>query len=207
MMHLEQIIQCLEAPLPGKDAQYRMAVTFRQNLPDLPPKYHAGVLILLYPHQEELNVVFMKRPEYNGAHSGQISLPGGRNELCDKNMKDTALRETEEELGINRQNIQLIGKLTPLYIPISETKVYPFVGYSSFKPDFKPNQREVAYLIENKLSDFFSPQNVKSQAYQSAEYSGLMPYYDIQHEKIWGATAMIISELVAVLSPCLLGKN
>jgi 8-oxo-dGTP pyrophosphatase MutT (NUDIX family) len=196
---IDKLQELLIKPLPGKAAQFLMAPTFRIEIADNEKKELAAVLILLYPIQNNWHTVFMKRTEYPGAHSGQISFPGGKYEVQDIDLKATALRETEEEFGINSGNITVIGNLTPLHIPVSKMDVHPFVGYMRRKPEFNPDPTEVQYLIEVNLDDLFNPSLIETKPFKSNKYEGMVPYYNIKSNHIWGATAMILSEFLEIV--------
>ncbi len=189
----------LSAPLPGKQAQQRMAPPGR-DLPGIDPACRdAAVMILLYPHNGQVHLVFIKRNEYEGPHSGQISFPGGMHEEKDRDLQFTALRETEEETGVNRRNIGVLGKLTPLYIPVSNFCVTPFVGWIPFQPDFLPDRSEVQYLLLPTLQELSDPLNCRSEAVHIHGKTLSAPCFMLEGEMIWGATAMILSEFMAVL--------
>ncbi|MBE9518912.1 MAG: CoA pyrophosphatase, partial [Bacteroidetes bacterium] len=121
-------IELLRHKLPGEKAQLRMAPTFRGNLTSVGLPIEAAVLVLFYPSDGKTHLVFIKRNEYDGPHSAQVSFPGGAREANDLSLEETALRETREELGVDGQ-IEVLGALTPLHIPVSNFMVYPFVGW------------------------------------------------------------------------------
>jgi len=163
----------------------------------------SAVLCLLFPMNDELHILLMKRREDNTAHSGQVSFPGGSYEAADADMRATALREAQEEVGINSSEVDVLGALTTLYIPVSNFNVYPFVGYAHQRPVYNLSHNEVSYTIEVPLdtlldtasktvTDVFSPAMPdiirKVKAYKLSD--GTI---------IWGATAMIISELEVIL--------
>jgi 8-oxo-dGTP pyrophosphatase MutT (NUDIX family) len=187
-------------PLPGERAQNKMVPKGIRNFPqnDNPPS-SAAVLLLIFPVNSEPYTVFIKRTEYPGVHSGQISLPGGRIEATDVDLQHTALRETSEELGISSDNIKIIGKLSPLFIPVSRFEVNPYVGYTNYKPDWKPDFNEVTYAIETSIKELSSPQVVKSEIWHIHGNNLNVPFYHVKNEKIWGATAMIIAEFLEML--------
>ncbi len=196
----------LAKPLPGMDAQYQMAPVTRKeqlvyNSNDIPPR-ESAVLALLYPDNEEVMLVLMKRASGNSVHSGQISFPGGQAEAFDKDAAATALRETEEETGIDRNKISIIGKLSEVYISPSNFNVIPFVGYLEKKPDFKPNE-EVERIITAAISDFQKPE-AKTVRRVTTSYAINLeaPCFVVDGEILWGATAMMINELLVVI-----GKN
>lgn len=195
---INSLKKILKNPLPGLPAQLKMAPSFRPSIvPEKVPNL-AGVLILIYKSMDNFTTVFMKRPDYDGIHSGQISFPGGKKEPKDKNILATALRETEEEFGIPQNKIEILGNLTPLYIPVSKYQVFPFVGFIKDKPVFSIDRKEVAYLIEAEIS-FLQNKGIRKNEMQiHGKYSGNVPYFDIKGEKIWGATAMILSEFIEI---------
>jgi len=202
---LTRFNQRLKEELPGSAIQYQMAPAIRQPLPEdmlkgLNPK-PSGVLILIYPHDNELFTVLEQRPSYAGPHSGQISLPGGKKELIDKTIVDTALREAHEEIGINLADIELIGSLSDLYIPPSNFCVSPVVAFANKRPAFKIDPSEVASLIEVPLKILADKNIMKSKVMTlSGGFVIETPYYDIDGNVIWGATAMILSEFIHILN-------
>jgi len=194
----------LAKPLPGMDAQYLMAPVTRKeqlvyNNNDKPPRKSA-VLALFYPDNDAVMLVLMKRASDNSVHSGQISFPGGQAELFDKDDAATALRETEEELGISKNKVEIIGKLTEVYISPSNFNVIPFVGYMEVKPDFKPNE-EVERIITVAFSDLLKP-DAKTVRKVTTSYAVNLtaPCFMVDGEILWGATAMMINELLEVVN-------
>lgn len=189
----------LVKPLPGTAAQMLMAPTLRRP-PEVPlPMRDSGVLLLLYPVNGCLCTVFMKRTEYGGPHSGQISFPGGKSESGDSSLVETALRESREEIGIVSDSVQVLGKLTPLHIPISNFRILPVVGFISKKPVFTTDPKEVDHLIETSLDDLLKPEIIKKEILTFGDLSIEVPYYDIDGHHIWGATAMMLSEFLEVV--------
>ena len=163
----------------------------------------SAVLCLLFPTNEELNVLLMKRREDKTAHSGQVSFPGGSYEAADADLKVTALREAQEEVGIVSSEVDILGALTPLYIPVSNFNVYPYVGYARQRPEYNLSQNEVSYTIEVPLSSLLHSDrktiaNVVSPA-APGTIRNVNAYKLEDGTIIWGATAMIISELETVL--------
>lgn len=163
----------------------------------------SAVLCLLYPVADELNILLMKRREDRGAHSAQVSFPGGRYEPEDGSLQYTALREAEEEVGIRPAEIDVLGPLTPLYIPVSNFNVSPFVGFAPERPDFNLNSAEVAHIIEAPLAHLFHTGRKTTADVTSPAMPGLIrnvrAYKLDDGTIIWGATAMIISELEVML--------
>lgn len=190
--------------LPGIEAQFKLAPKLRLNynakkIKANDPKI-AAVLALFYPNlNNEVTLLLTKRANYDGTHSGQISFPGGKVEQSDLNLKQTALRETFEEVGINVEDIEVIRELTEVYIPPSNFLVTPFIGIIYNKPVFKVNS-EVAKIIEvpfSKLIDETSIGSIKITNSYMKETS--VPCFKIDDSIIWGATAMILSEIREVL--------
>jgi 8-oxo-dGTP pyrophosphatase MutT (NUDIX family) len=192
-------------PLPGENAQFLMAPITRQKIKQqqintyLPRK--SAVLILLYPKGNSINTILIQRPVYEGVHSGQIAFPGGKFEEKDLLLENTALREANEEIGINTNNIQLIGSLTDVYISPSNFLVKPFVGFVNELSELKADSYEVDKIIHSNL---FSLNNDSIKGLKTIEHSNgfkiKTPYYEVEGFTVWGATAMMISELNAVVS-------
>lgn len=161
----------------------------------------SAVMALFYPKDEQLHVVLMKRPEYDGAHSGQVSFPGGKMEEFDADLEATALREAEEETGLDRNKIKVLGKLTDLYIPPSGFLVSPYVGALDETPVFSPDEREVAALIEMPVSMLLDDTIVQQKKIHIKSHNVYIdtPYFDVFGHVVWGATCMMLSELKEVL--------
>jgi 8-oxo-dGTP pyrophosphatase MutT (NUDIX family) len=187
--------EMLQEALPGKPAQLLMAPTFRGSFPDQGKQIRAAVLALLYPTGGEIHLVLMKRNEYDGPHSGQISFPGGAWEPNDETLEQTAIRETREELGVE-DGIEILGALTPLHIPVSNFMVSPFVGWIDNTPAFRPDRSEVQYVIEVSLRELLDPANSDSETLYHHNRPVEAPFYRVGKDKIWGATAMILSEFL-----------
>ena len=207
-MKLERFISLLSErlrePLPGEEAQKSMAPEVGiENRFDLNRRKHArpgAVLILFYPHKETIYFPLIQRTTYHGVHSGQIGLPGGKRESFDTDLIETALRETEEEIGVRSDNINIIGSLTSLFIPVSNFEVLPVVGYSDEKPTFIPDNEEVEEVLPAPLQVLtemqFQPQKEISI---DQNFSITAPYFDLNGKTIWGATAMMLGELKSLL--------
>lgn len=200
---IELLRKRLKEPLPGREAQIKMAPKpiderrFKEN-PIRPPRL-GGVMVLLYPDEQGIHIPLMKRPEYDGAHSGQVSFPGGKLENVDTNLIDTALRETHEEIGVPKEQIEVIGNLSELFIIASNFKVLPTVGVIREKPNFIPDPIEVADVLPmaiNALNDY-SIRSVKEMRFPP--YTIFSPYFDVRGEVVWGATAMMLSELAELV--------
>lgn len=193
----------LKKPLPGNKAHLKMASKVRlKDLKfnhDTSTAIKSSVLILLYPHEDKLKTVFIKRQTYDGVHSGQISFPGGRVEETDSSLIETALRESNEEVNIDPDKVNIIGTLSEMYIPPSNYLVLPVVGYQNSKPTFIPEKSEVAEIIEADIDFLFNDKLVKETLLDVRGYKIEAPYFDVHGHIVWGATAMILSELKDVI--------
>lgn len=188
--------------LPGENSQLKMAPITRlielerEQAVKAPRK--SAVLILFYPENSQTKLILIKRAIDQTVHSGQVSFPGGKAEEWDKSLKETALREAEEEIGIRSQDVSIIGELSKLYIPPSNFDVYPFVGFVTQFPKLTGNH-EVQHIL---YIDYEELRNPASKAEKMISHrSGkqlLVPSYFVNDQVIWGATAMIISELIEI---------
>lgn len=203
----EQLAAELKKPLPGVDAQLRMSPAMRRPESAEYPLKNAGVLILLYPHRRLVYTVFIKRTEYEGVHSGQVSLPGGMFKEEDDSLMNTALREANEETGIDISSVTVIGKLTQLHIPVSNVNVHAFVGVTDSRPVFVHDPAEVQYLIEESLDELLNEVNHKTKSMTLFGNEVIVPYFDIRDNHIWGATAMIISEFAEIVKKVMSRKE
>ena len=201
---IEQLKQRLQQPLPGEEIQHRMAPISRlQNKYLSPENYNprkSAVMIILFPQDNSIKTVFIERPVYEGVHSGQVGFPGGKYEDADIELKQTALRETFEEIGIDPEKIEVIGRLTDLYINPSNFLVSPFIGYVNEVPHFIADKREVKQIVVYNLFDL-NNESIRSE--KEINFSGgftlKTPYYEIKGLTVWGATAMMVSELNVVI--------
>lgn len=160
----------------------------------------SAVLVLLYPRGDAATTVLIKRTAYEGVHSAQVSFPGGRHEEQDGDQYTTAVREAHEEIGIHPQGIEMIGPLTRLYIPPSKYLVYPFVASTEGRPDFTPDPHEVQQVIELDLETLLDDSRVRRKTMMLATGAVTeIPYFEIHGHEVWGATAMILSELKALM--------
>ena len=192
--------------MPGLDAHLRMAPEHRAvellavHDADFNPRLSA-VLVILFHEDEKLKVVFIRRSEYVGIHSGQISFPGGRYEESDGDLRVTAFREVEEEIGVPADSLDLLGNLSDLYVPPSNFMVRAFVAYAKNRPVYTPDSREVQDIIEVEL-DYLYRKDIVSwkdfPAHNSKQITRA-PYFDVNGTIIWGATAMMLSELLDIL--------
>lgn len=190
----------LSLPLPGPEIQFEMAHVERErivgNTSESKNYRPSAVLIVIYPNEmNEPVVVLIERVTYDGHHSGQIALPGGKVDSEDADLEATALREFFEETGSNATP-QIIGKLTPVYIPVSKFAVHPILSFLNKRPEFNISAREVKELIEWPIKELVFPDTVKQTVIEpivGMRFS--TPYFDINKKILWGATAMIMNEL------------
>ena len=193
----------LQQPLPGKEAQYRMARTFRSPL-DPPPGQAslAGVLALLFPKNDAWQLALIERVTTHSGdrHSGQIGFPGGKYEAGDGILMNTALREAHEEVGVAPKTVNMLGPLTELYIPVSNYLVHPFVGWMDHAPVFQPQWSEVKSVLEVPFSLLENPETLQTTDLHLPNNLTLkeVPYFNLFEKVVWGATAMILSELLEV---------
>lgn len=197
---LSNILKLQKLPLGGLDSQFKMAPELRklfdqEKIKQRNPK-EAAVLILFFPNEfNETMFLLTKRAKYNGVHSSQISFPGGKHEYADILMKITALRETNEEIGINKENVYLIKTLTKVYIPPSNFWVTPFLGYINYHPFYYKND-EVENIIEVKLADLMDINNLSTININTSYADNIdVPCFNLNNEIVWGATAMMLSEI------------
>ena len=201
---IEWLRNRLRLELPGRSAQERMMGRVVKMPVTIPENARpSAVLCLLFPVDDVLHVLLMKRKEDKTAHSGQVSFPGGSFDNTDADLRATALREANEEVGIMPADVDILGALTPLYIPVSNFNVYPFVGYSKSRPAYNLSQNEVSYTIEVPLADLLHADRKTVTDVVSPAVPGVISQvkaYQLEDGTIvWGATAMIISELEVVL--------
>ncbi|SNR59302.1 NUDIX domain-containing protein [Lutibacter agarilyticus] len=191
-------------PTGGLDAQFKLAPKIRKQLSEdyienQQPK-KAGVLALFYPNKHnDTCFLLTKRASYNGTHSAQISFPGGKFEANDIDLKNTALRETFEEVGIKKNTISVFKEMTNVYIPPSNFLVTPFLGITYQSPQFRTNH-EVEELIQVTLDDFLN-KTVISTTILSTSYAKeiKVPCFKLNSYIVWGATAMMLNEIRELL--------
>jgi 8-oxo-dGTP pyrophosphatase MutT (NUDIX family) len=155
---------------------------------------------MIYTRGGQPHLLLTRRRDDLQSHAGQVSFPGGRNEASET-LLATAIRETFEEVGVKADSLTILGKLTPLYISPSDFEVHPYVACHSNgqAPVFTPNPNEVSQIIEAPLSQLMDPATIKKEMWTIRGYELLVPFFAVQEHKVWGATAMMISELLARL--------
>ena len=202
---LQFVPKLIDAKLPAFEAHIKMApldrleslkkIDFGDNNPRI-----AAVLMLFYPKNDTTHLVLIVRNSYEGVHSAQIAFPGGKYEQDDDNFAYTALRETHEEVGIHPDKIEILKPFTELYIPPSNFMVHPFLGLSKEELVFVPEPSEVAEIIELPLSIFLSDAIVVDTNLSTSYADNIsIPAFKIENHIVWGATAMMLSELKEVL--------
>lgn len=201
----EKMRRRLQQPLPGEVSHLKMLPTLnggqRVKFRNETPARRGAVLILLYEEKGEIKFPLIQRPVYDGVHSGQVALPGGKFESGDIDLFQTALRETEEEIGVSRNQIEIIGAMSEFMVSASNHLVLPVIGVTSILPQFVPDQKEVDEVFSAEISSLIKSENIKSKIIQTHHgHSLLAPYFDIQGRVVWGATAMMLSEFVTIIN-------
>jgi len=207
-MDIDSRISALERKLrrpgrPGLKAQLKLA-------PDPRPGHRiyaeveescrrAGVLVLLFPRQGRLCVLLTRRTSELLHHRAQISFPGGQQEP-DENLRATSLREAWEEVGIPPERPKILGELTPLYIPPSNFCIYPTVASLADPPELKPCEKEVAEVLEVPLDHLAHPDSFKREIWKIRGEDVSVPFFEFGERRIWGATAMVLAELLEIYS-------
>ncbi len=187
--------------VPGESSHFIMAPDLRikelnkLKIEERNPR-NAAVMMLFYPKEEITHIVLILRPNYEGVHSGQIALPGGKVEQCDLNYTETALREMQEEVGVKTNTVTVIKPLTKVYIPPSNFWVHPFLGFTESYPDFVAQEEEVAKIIEVPLSKLLDEKSVVQEKLTTSYAKNIeVPSFELNGYVVWGATAMMLSEL------------
>ena len=198
----ELVPKIKKSSLPGIDSQFKLAPSIRKklgkeiNIDERNPNI-AAVLSLLFPDaMGEMQMVFMLRKTYKGVHSNQIGFPGGKVEVEDTNLEATALRETYEEIGVCSTEITVLKELTDVYIPPSNFLVKPFLGILKRRPEYILEEKEVERLIEIPLKSILSDKFIASEIITTSYANEIeVPIFKFDDEVIWGATAMMLSEI------------
>ena len=198
---LKYIPKIAKETLPAASAHIKMVPLERLNAlkalnpSDLIPK-KAAVMMLFYPKNKETHLVLIVRNSYPGVHSSQIAFPGGKVEIEDASLAHTALRETEEEIGVDRNKIEIIKSFTDVYIPPSNFLVSPYLGICQSTLEFELQPDEVAGIVELSLNDFLNDKNVVMRKLSTSYTNEIdVPAFLVREHIVWGATAMMMSEL------------
>lgn len=198
---ISQLSDRLEWPLPGHEAHLTMAPRYPARRADVSVENRdcreAGVLVLLHPHDGDPALVLTVRRDHLPDHAGQISFPGGQREN-DESLSTTALREAEEEVNLDPAPVRMLGRLTPLYIPPSNFCVHPFVGRVEHAPGLRPTDAEVEHVLHVPLSQLLDPSTRKTEMRSLHGTEVEVPYYDVAGQTVWGATAMMLAEILEI---------
>ena len=207
---LEAIVKIRHIELFGEISHAKMSPPYRLELAKkmrqkAKSAKQAGVMALFYPNTElQTNLVLILRKTYKGVHSAQVGFPGGKFEEGDGSLMTTAVRETEEEVGVASTKVKIIKPMSPLYIPPSNFFVHPFVGVLDETPRFYKQEDEVEDIIEVALRDFMDESNVlKTKVPTSYNIEVEVPAFNLNNHIVWGATAMMLSELKDLLKQVL----
>jgi 8-oxo-dGTP pyrophosphatase MutT (NUDIX family) len=195
----------VEMNLPGEQAHISMAPLSRplssEALKKVSDYRTSAVAVVLTSHENELSLLLIQRPDYEGAHSGQISFPGGKKDEDDVSPEHTARRECFEEIGIILSESSLIGKLTDVYIPVSNFLVHPFLYLHSEPITFVPDEREVSEILIYPVQQLTSPDTIGTLDIRTPQGMILknIPCFQFGEKKIWGATALVLNELREII--------
>ena len=194
----------LQSPLPGRGAHElmkpRMADGTHFSIKQPAAPQECGALILFHESEGDVRFPLIQRPTYEGTHSGQIALPGGKRANEDTDLFDTALREAGEEVGVDRSQVEIVGSLSKFYVVVSNYEVLPVIGKMKSKPNFTPDKYEVESIINAQLSHLADPNYVKEKRMLvRGRVDMICPYFDLEDKIVWGATAMMLSELAVIL--------
>lgn len=192
----------LSGELPGYRAHLKMLPPGRRLVrdnQDASAVVQSSVLLLVYPEGEQLYICLTKRPTTMKNHPGQISFPGGKVEDDDISAEAAALREAQEEVGVDPSSFEVLGKLSDLYVEVSKFSIQPFLAWADKKPDFEVNESEVEALILLPLTDFVRLEQVSEVELETITGMLRVKCYPYRNERIWGATAMILTELIELL--------
>ena len=204
----ETLEKSFNQPLKGHHSHQKMAPASRsgdvevaRSNGNIETAKKSAVMILMYNDEFGTKVIFIRRSFYVGIHAGQIAFPGGRFEEEDITVENTALREIEEEIGIKPKEINVVGRLSDIFVPVSNFIISVFVGFLDEKPEYKIDEREVAEIIEVELSEFFQNDVISEKEFlvPSTSKSVKAPYYKVGNIELWGASAMVMSELIDML--------
>jgi len=202
MAFIEKLKHRLTKPLPGLEAQSLMFPGKSRALPNqqqLQGARQAAICVLLFLKKDKWHTTLIQRVDYKGVHGGQMAFPGGKKEL-DESFIETALRETEEEIGVTIDENQVLGKLSPVYIPPSNMYVEPILASIGYIPKYILQEREVAKVVELELSTLLDDdiRKVKTITHTSG-HTLKTPYFDVLGHMVWGATAVMLSELAVII--------
>jgi 8-oxo-dGTP pyrophosphatase MutT (NUDIX family) len=193
------LMEELKLPLPGREFQQSMAPNGRPSDRVNIPGVNAAVSLIIRKTSSYLELILIRRPQYDGPHSGQVSFPGGKSEKTDNSLLETAIRETYEEIGIKLDHAEYLGPLTPLSIPVSKFLVYPFIFLQLPSRPFNIDPHEVEYVIHCPVSELVDQTNLRRTILTIDGFKIETPYFAINGETVWGATAMMLAEFKEIV--------
>jgi 8-oxo-dGTP pyrophosphatase MutT (NUDIX family) len=199
---IKSLEKILSSNLPGEKAHdiMRTGPKFPKPLEYMKKKaIPSAVLILLFPNNNTFNFILTLRSQRVETHKGQISLPGGAQEQ-DESLEKTALRETEEEIGVSPETIELIGRLSTLYVPFSGFDIHPYVGWATEMPEINISVEEVDKIISVPVTELIDSNNLRIKNTSLRGIPVKMPYFNLKNEIVWGATSMILSEFKQLIT-------
>lgn len=199
--HIDRLRTRLDVPLPGAEAQLEMAPAYRTDASVVAVEdkdcREAGALALLHPVRKGLSIVLTVRRDHLPDHAGQISFPGGQRERAET-LRETALREAHEEVALDLACVEMLGTLTPLYIPPSNFCVHPFVGVAPAPLDLHPADDEVGAILRVPIAHLLAPSTLQRETWTLNGQAVEVPFFAVHGHKVWGATAMMLAELLAL---------
>lgn len=206
---LNSVVKIKHLELFGETSHAKMSPPYRLELAERMKEKAknaklAGVLALFYPKAHETHLVLILRNSYKGVHSAQVGFPGGKYEEDDGDLMETALREAEEEVGVSKNIVDVLKKMSPLYIPPSNFMVHPYVAISESTPNFIKQDEEVDAIIEVKLKNFLDDANtITTRVPTSFDVEVDVPAFKLNGHIVWGATAMMLGEIKDLLKQVL----
>ncbi len=200
---VDRLLERLQLPLPGGDAHEEFRAhpvgSVRPLFNHANPPRPGGVLILLFEERGQIKFPLIRRPDYLGAHGGQVSLPGGKTEE-NEDVVETALRECYEEIGVPSPDLRVLGKLSDFFVMPSNFMVTPVIAVSETRPEYKPNPAEVQRVLEMDMDAILRDDAIKQKEILAAgKYRMLAPHFEVSGEIVWGATAMMLNEFRIIL--------
>jgi 8-oxo-dGTP pyrophosphatase MutT (NUDIX family) len=198
---ITRLSDSLQQPLPGWEAQKTMSPISSDRYINTPDNARRSAVMIFLSNDKDLTITYIKRASHpQDPHSGQIGFPGGSMEDRDASLLDTAIRESHEELGINRSSYKILGALSPLYVYVSNFFLQPYIAYSTTPLSYILQKSEVDEVIEIPFDEFYKNDIIKRKDYKvRSSLIENMPYYDLQPHVLWGATAMITAELIYLI--------
>ena len=199
---IKSLEKILSSNLPGEKAHdiMRTGPKFTKPLEYMKKKaIPSAVLILLFPNSNTFNFILTLRSKKVETHKGQISLPGGAQEQ-NESLEKTALRETEEEIGVSPETVELIGRLSTLYVPFSGFDIHPYVGWATETPEMNISVEEVDKIISVPVTELIDSNNLRIKNTSLRGIPVKMPYFNLKNEIVWGATSMILSEFKQLIT-------